>query len=337
MIRKPPNRLTASLGTQICVGALLALAIALPMLQPTASDVLRLVALGAGWLGILAGLRRTAGGTSGGRLASVLVTALVLGLTGILTDGLANGFTGLYVLLFVHIGLNFRPGTSSALMPFAALNWWLTNEPITAFALARLPVAIGLWLVVGELLARMTAQNASMRAVLADRADRDPLTGLYNRHGLDDRLGRLGPGDSLLFLDLDHFKHVNDLLGHAAGDDVLSDLGRVVLAVLRPHDVAVRYGGEEVVLLLPDCDAAGADSFLERLTLGWMASHPELTFSAGVAAVGPQGAEVAVERADAALYAAKRAGRNRWLHAVDAPASGPVLLELGGPVGAGSG
>jgi len=99
---------------------------------------------------------------------------------------------------------------------------------------------------------------------------------------------------------------------------VLSDLGRVVLAVLRPGDTAVRYGGEEVALLLPDCDDVGADRFLERLTQGWLASHPELTLSAGVATVGDDDGASTLARADAALYAAKAAGCNTWRH--DSPA-----------------
>jgi diguanylate cyclase (GGDEF)-like protein len=103
---------------------------------------------------------------------------------------------------------------------------------------------------------------------------------------------------------------------------VLADLGRGVLAVLRPRDTAVRYGGEEILLLLPGAGHDGADRCLERMRIGWSASHPELTFSAGVGViVAGEPARMAVKRADDALYDAKARGRNRTRHRQESPAS----------------
>ncbi len=152
----------------------------------------------------------------------------------------------------------------------------------------------------------------------------DPLTGLNNRRYAEDRIGRLLAGDTaqpamLAVLDLDHFKQVNDSHGHAAGDEVLVDFARRLLASTRRDDVCARLGGEEFVLLLPRTTQQQAQVALERL-LGLvrearpLTGHAEFgyTASAGLAARLP-GDTVAswMARADAALYDAKRAGRDR--------------------------
>jgi diguanylate cyclase (GGDEF)-like protein len=162
-----------------------------------------------------------------------------------------------------------------------------------------------------ELLSRVSAQHQSDQARLAERAATDALTGLRNRHGLEELIAEAAPGDTMVFIDLDSFKPVNDLLGHEVGDQVLADLGRVVLSVLRPTDVAVRYGGDELFLLLPTTPTDGAEALLHRLRRGWSASHPEMSFSAGVAVVADRGGAAAAKAADDALYVAKQRGRNR--------------------------
>jgi diguanylate cyclase (GGDEF)-like protein len=177
--------------------------------------------------------------------------------------------------------------------------------------MAKLPVAAGLWILLAELLSRVTAQRQADQDRLAEQAAHDALTGLRNRRGLDELLDDAHPGDAVVFIDLDYFKTVNDLLGHEAGDHVIADLGRIVLAVLRPDDVAVRYGGEEVLVLLPATSVDGAETMLRRLRRGWAASHPELTFSAGIAIVDHDGGAAAAREADNALYLAKQRGRNR--------------------------
>ena len=175
-----------------------------------------------------------------------------------------------------------------------------------------------------QLLENAKADNARLEAL----AHTDPLTQLLNRRALVarlaaelDRARRYDSVVSLLMIDLDHFKQVNDRYGHPAGDVVLREIGRVLPNSLRPSDVVCRYGGEEFCLVLPDADGFGAEKALASLaarlrdlrvtwdgeTLGGF------SFSAGVAVLGVHGTTFMelLAAADRALYEAKRAGRNR--------------------------
>jgi diguanylate cyclase (GGDEF)-like protein len=180
--------------------------------------------------------------------------------------------------------------------------------------------------------------NLALREKLRNQALRDELTGLYNRRFLEETLPRLAAHAerrnapiSVLMLDLDHFKQVNDRYGHAVGDAVLREVGRLLLARLRRMDVACRYGGEELLVLMPDCAAADAlvrGQELCDLVRGLRdradSGLPPVTVSIGVAAWPEHGERIGavIEAADAALYAAKRGGRDR---AVPAEAAAPGL------------
>ncbi|MEC4592587.1 MULTISPECIES: GGDEF domain-containing protein [Nitrospirillum] len=161
---------------------------------------------------------------------------------------------------------------------------------------------------------------------LYDMATRDVLTGLPNRrHFLDVgerevRRGReAGQPQALLMIDIDHFKAINDTLGHAAGDRVLTQFGRLLQGWLREGEVAGRIGGEEFAVLLPDADtvdaAARAETLRRAVEAAPVNGHATLawTVSIGAARVsgGDDGLADALRRADLALYAAKAAGRNR--------------------------
>ena len=156
----------------------------------------------------------------------------------------------------------------------------------------------------------------------------DSLTGLYNRAWLNDMLPKMfataqrsGAPLSLVMIDLDHFKRFNDTHGHPAGDDALRAASGIVAAALRPSDFAVRYGGEELMVILPDTSEQLAVLVAERLC--WRLQEavvfadmrlplPHITGSFGVAALAAGEDEAAlVARADAALYRAKQDGRNR--------------------------
>jgi diguanylate cyclase (GGDEF)-like protein len=166
-----------------------------------------------------------------------------------------------------------------------------------------------------------------LQAELREQAMRDPLTGLYNRRQLHLTLTHLlavpsGPPFSLVMIDLDHFKTVNDLHGHHAGDQLLIALGRLVLAASRPEDVACRYGGEEFIVVLPATDTAAAweraDSWrraFAELVVATPAGPVQRTLSAGVATWPAHGdsPDRLLSAADGALYAAKANGRNRVL------------------------
>jgi diguanylate cyclase (GGDEF)-like protein/PAS domain S-box-containing protein len=166
---------------------------------------------------------------------------------------------------------------------------------------------------------------------LKEQVIRDPLTGLHNRRFLDETLSRElarakreGYPVSLLMIDVDHFKLINDTYGHPAGDEILKALASLLRASCREGDIACRYGGEEFVALLPRAPAEVAHERAEQWREAFAAlatRHGEFeiraTFSVGIASF-PQHAydpDNLLARADAALYAAKQAGRNRCFNA----------------------
>ena len=165
----------------------------------------------------------------------------------------------------------------------------------------------------------LEAANEQLRRL----AVTDELTGLSNRRAFEDRLQvefsmarRRRRELSVLILDVDNFKNINDRFGHAAGDEVLRKLGKLLKTTVRLPDLAVRYGGEEFVILLPESGEEGALGLSRRL-LNRVAEeswdNEPITISIGMAALNQSmesGLEI-VTLADEALYAAKRAGKNR--------------------------
>ena len=155
----------------------------------------------------------------------------------------------------------------------------------------------------------------------------DELTGLSNRRAflrrLEDevaRVQRYGFPLTLALIDLDHFKEVNDVHGHAAGDEVLRVYSKNILSIFRHHDLVARYGGEEFAVLLPNTDIEGASRALHKVAercqeTRWQVNgevHPVPTFSAGLALYKPGETSTGfIERVDKALYRAKSLGRNR--------------------------
>ena len=169
-----------------------------------------------------------------------------------------------------------------------------------------------------------TMASDNVRARIEDEAIRDPLTGALNRRALStvlsreiSRCRRRGHALSVLMLDIDHFKHINDEFGHPVGDRVLVRLCRRLIALMRPHDVFARYGGEEFLIALPETDATAAKLAAQRILLDLAATDdsglPAITVSIGVAQwdAAEESIESLIARADSALYAAKRNGRNR--------------------------
>ncbi len=192
-------------------------------------------------------------------------------------------------------------------------------------------------------------QRSRLEAEIADRtrdlvaanarldmlASTDPLTGLLNRRRFMElaaaeqlRAGRHQRPLSLLLIDLDHFKRVNDQHGHRMGDAVLRTAAAILSGAIRGSDLAARFGGEELVLLLPETDLAGAAGMAERLRQAFAATTTSLdgkdvrvTASLGVAAWrGPgESLDALLHRADQALYAAKHAGRDKVMVAAGVP------------------
>ena len=156
----------------------------------------------------------------------------------------------------------------------------------------------------------------------------DGLTRLYNRHYLDTHLKNLvraaletGRNLSVVMMDMDHFKSVNDTYGHSVGDEVLKTLAAVIVKTIRSADLAARFGGEDFVVLMPETDASRAFEAAERLrkaveSTPFVISHPDSpikkTMSIGFATLNKNDSpESLLKRADTALYEAKESGRNK--------------------------
>jgi diguanylate cyclase (GGDEF)-like protein len=168
-------------------------------------------------------------------------------------------------------------------------------------------------------------------ARLTEQADTDPVTKLANRRRYARALDDMCPGDVVVLLDLDHFKLVNDRLGHAAGDQCLSDLGDCLREVARAEDCVARYGGEEFAMVLAGSGVVGAHSFLIRLRVAWQKRGAPTTFSSGIALhLEHRSPAVTLALADKALYRAKAGGRDRDEvadpHDAEAP---PIPTSLG--------
>lgn len=162
-----------------------------------------------------------------------------------------------------------------------------------------------------RLLSSVSSRLERARA-MRSLTDRDPLTGLLTRSAFQARARQLSAG-ALLLIDVDHFKEVNDLHGHAAGDRVLASLGALLRRSLRQSDLAARVGGEEFVVLVEDASGEEAIALAHRLLNEFSAIDQggfHVTFSAGVSQLAGS-LDAALAAADAAMYEAKRAGRNR--------------------------
>ena len=183
----------------------------------------------------------------------------------------------------------------------------------------------------------LSISNLALRERLRTQALRDALTGLYNRRYMEDAFDRYADQAnrtksplSLIMVDLDHFKKLNDEHGHAMGDVVLAEAASSILGSMRPCDIACRYGGEELVILLPDCSLENAVAKAEvlRKSIERLSERHGILISAsfGVSTIPETSkGDNALADADKALYRAKRDGRNRVV------ASIPFAREMGAP------
>jgi diguanylate cyclase (GGDEF)-like protein len=201
---------------------------------------------------------------------------------------------------------------------------------------------------INEQLSRKIEEVQSLQEALRQQAVRDALTGLFNRRHLGDTLPALfalarreAQPLALVIIDLDHFKRVNDVHGHAAGDRLLAAFGQLMAQQVRRSDVACRYGGEEFCLLMPRTDADAARRKVQQLLRRWRAMRFELdddealeglSFSAGVADTlhAPASPDALLKAADDELLAAKREGRNRVI--VARRSAGRVAVSHEGPL-----
>ncbi len=256
--------------------------------------------------------------------------------------GIASGstisFTPNFRLLLLHISLLFGPVIGCSLIG-------ITQESIS-FAAATV-VLCGFLLIQGHRLhvmywnllknraveARRTAELQAAKAaaevaheVLRFQATHDGLTGLYNRSEAlvllereIDRAARTSKSISVLMIDIDHFKKINDTHGHFSGDDVLRAVANTLRQAVRSYDIVARYGGEEFLVIMSGCDEHETHRFAERLRavtaeaaipLGAKELHVTISIGAVSAQSVPSQRELLL-MADEALYKAKRAGRDR--------------------------
>jgi diguanylate cyclase (GGDEF)-like protein len=188
---------------------------------------------------------------------------------------------------------------------------------------ARLPRRTVVMLTQFTAHAALSLRNARLLAQRERQAAIDGLTGLANRREFDQvltrevhRSRRTKEPVSLVVFDVDHFKEINDSLGHLAGDEVLRVIGQVLAGAVRDMDLVARYGGEEFALVLPRCDQADAVLVVVRVTdaIRRHAALNGVTVSAGVATLPANASEgvTLIAAADEALYESKRAGRDRF-------------------------
>lgn len=248
------------------------------------------------------------------------------------------------VLMFGMFGLSVRQVIGVAVYTMvlftAAAAYWVRREAGDPGVLTIEKVNVGMLLLVlmgvciltsrlGGMRARSRKQKEALEQALEQNrllATQDALTGCLNRRAMTERLGqamalaaRFGTPCSVIMIDLDHFKHVNDAYGHAAGDEVLRTVADLARAQLRDVDALSRWGGEEFLVLLPATSPADAIVCAERLQkkladvrFPHIADDLHLSFSAGVAAIGRNdGVATLIDRADRAMYQAKQAGRAR--------------------------
>lgn len=213
-----------------------------------------------------------------------------------------------------------------------AYNLWLIKE-----VLNPLSIVVSFMLLCGGVfvffvgqLALHTMSDVKKIILLQHESITDALTGTKNRRYFDQRLCeevahslRYKLSLSLLLLDVDHFKKINDTYGHTIGDEVLVNISKLVMEMVRDSDVVARYGGEEIVIIAPSTDRDEAELLAERLraaiekttmaTIDATQEVIQVTVSIGVCSLGliVQDKEALIEEADRALYLAKNQGRNR--------------------------
>jgi diguanylate cyclase len=238
-------------------------------------------------------------------------------LTVVTADKVNSGVPGLW--------LKALPGTLLAMLAVGLATGFAVDYPSrTAVVLACLPILVIHTLAVSANLYRLMRRVQQQNQQLEELARRDSLTGLDSRgHWQAQARRRLArqeadaPPMTLVLIDIDHFKRINDQFGHAAGDDVLRALAALLRTTLPPGQVAGRLGGDEFAVLLPlDLDSAKreAERLREAVQAAVVEGQPGLAFSISLGlAAAPAGGELRawMEAADRALYRAKRGGRNR--------------------------
>lgn len=268
----------------------------------------------------IAGAYATTNAAHGGTLV-LLALVMVFGIFSM--DQRRAHLSGIYAVCMMGTVMLYKGWTAPSFYP-ANVEWMYFVMVLTV-----VPTITNLSAQLTKMRQRLTNQKADLRDALAriqELATRDELTGLINRRQMNQVLADQSALDkrsrvefSVVVLDLDHFKRVNDTYGHGVGDEVLRNFAAEARRVLRETDVIARWGGEEFLLMMPEVPPGAPAIGIERLraalaNLQISATVPELrvSFSAGITTYrSADSVEDAIERADQGLYQAKVAGRNR--------------------------
>jgi diguanylate cyclase (GGDEF)-like protein len=215
----------------------------------------------------------------------------------------------------------YRPITSSTELMYQNI----TIFPLTSLTGEVNQICIVVYDVTDEAISKQRFEAANKQLERISRVD--GLTGLYNRRYWEEMCGiefkramRTGSAATMMILDIDHFKRINDTYGHPAGDKTIKTLARIIAKAIRETDIAGRYGGEEFTIVLPDTDVKSARIVAERirklaehLPVEWEDQTIQFTVSVGLAEFHSSFGEYMnwVEKADQGLYEAKESGRNR--------------------------
>jgi diguanylate cyclase (GGDEF)-like protein len=251
------------------------------------------------------------------------VILLALGVLTILMSlklqGVYGAFWSYPAVLFFYFVLRRRAANfwsfSLLIAGTLGVHWWIGDD-----VALRYFVSLALTILVVNIILNIVAD---LQRRLVEQAITDPLTGAFNRRHMQTRLEeaiercrRTAAPSTLLMLDIDHFKRINDAFGHEAGDHVLREFVQLINERSRRSDLLFRIGGEEFLLLLGDTAGPAALKVAETLRATVAESHfpvsSAVTVSVGVSLLEPaDSVDSWVRRADLALYAAKNAGRNR--------------------------
>lgn len=215
----------------------------------------------------------------------------------------------------------YRPITSATELMYQNI----TIFPLTSLTGEVNQICIVVYDVTDEAISKQRFEAANKQLERISRVD--GLTGLYNRRYWEEMCGtefkramRTGGPATMMILDIDHFKKVNDNYGHPAGDKTIKTLARIIAKAIRETDIAGRYGGEEFTIILPDTDVKSAKVVAERirklaehLPVEWEDKVINFTVSVGLAEFHTSFGEYVawIEKADQGLYEAKESGRNR--------------------------